>query len=180
MNKKNLEVNKLFKELDYLNADLEYKQECMEEANQKFIQQIGKTIEQREDIRIADDNNSTDKRIDLGKLKVKKDIDQKAKDVFRKIAKKTHPDMTDELGEYYLKASEYYKNNDILSLYLICNDLNIDFEFKEDDTKLIKEKINKIKASIDFIECSYAWQWSISNTDREKEAIIELYIKDNL
>jgi len=179
MDKKTLEVNKLFKELDYLNADLEYKQECMDEANQKFIQQIGKTIEQREDIRIADDS-STNKRIDLGKLKLKKNIDQKAKDVFRKIAKKTHPDVTEDLSEYYLRASEHYKNNDILSLYLICNDLKIDFEFKEDDTNLIKEKINKIKASIDFIECSYAWQWNISNTDKEKEAIIELYIKDNL
>lgn len=88
-------------------------------------------------------------------------VDESAKKLYRKIATKTHPDKVSSkyLNELYIKAQVAYEKNDIFTLYLICNDLGIDYEFSKDKLSEFKSKIKTLRTVNAIVEQTYLWAW---------------------
>ena len=74
----------------------------------------------------------------------------KIKDIFRKIVKLTHPDKTnsDKLINIYISAKKFYEENNLLELYLICINLNIDIDVSDFMVEDLIKTINKKKGRI--------------------------------
>jgi hypothetical protein len=107
----------------------------------------------------------------------KKEKSPKVKKLYREIVKLTHPDKVKvkKLNDLYLKATEYYEENDITGLYSICNELGIEYELDESDNESILSKIKSLKGKIGFIESTFTWKW-YSSKDKERENLILNYI----
>ena len=105
-------------------------------------------------------------------------IDEKVKKLYRKIATKTHPDKVSSkhLHELYLKAQEAHNKNDIFTLYLISNDLNIEYEFEVSKLSDFKNKIRELKNKNSLIEQTYLWAWIHEENEEIKKHILHHFI----
>ena len=155
-----LKVNKLLKELDYIESDFEYRNEIIKDADSEFINSINSFLEEHPDLKEIYDKNITDKinesikkqqedfdledgdseedseedSEDLSdedledseeEIENKKNISQ-LKKLYREIVKLTHPDKikNKKLNDFYIKATEFYNDNNKIGLYKICNELD--------------------------------------------------------
>lgn len=203
---KQLEIKKLMKELDFIESDFNYKNEIVQEADSSFIKSVNALLddhpllkeifdkkingkiesifqERSEEIKEKIEesiNESFD--IEEEEVIVRKVIDKKVRKLYREIAKVTHPDIVinKKLNELYLKATQFYNDNDITGTYSVCDELDIDYEPEDSDNKLISEKIVSLKGRIDFMESTLTWVWYHSTDETEKEQLILRYIKTQL
>lgn len=106
----------------------------------------------------------------------------KIRRLYREIAKITHPDKikNKKLNALYIKATDYYEENNIIGIYAVCNELEIDYEIDETDNIYLIEKIGSLKERIRFLESTYTWKWQHCPDEKEKENIILNYIKSQL
>lgn len=195
----NEELKKIFEEMvnsrieDSINKKLEEKSNILTFFNENgeqietetdkdgWFQQL--TNENGEPITLFDENNNPiDIEFDnMGNSRIKKEIidikSKKIKKYYREIVKLTHPDkvQNEKLNEFYITATEYYNDNDLIAIYSICSQLYIDYELEDSDYALIKIKIENINNKISFMESTYTWKW-YNVEDSEKEKVIEQYI----
>jgi len=103
------------------------------------------------------------------------------KQIYREIVKSTHPDKVKnfKLNELYIEATQACESNDIVTLYKVCSELLIDFEFDQDEINKIKERIENYKNQIGFLESTYTFKW-LKSDDSEKDKIILNFIKNRL
>ena len=203
---KQLEIKKLLKELDFIESDFTYKSEVIHEADSNFIKTVNNLLEEHPLLKEVFDkkinskiehifekkNEEIKEKIELSNeeetsveddsIIVKRVIDKKVKKLYREIAKVTHPDIiiNKKLNEIYLKATQFYNNNDITGTYSVCDELDIDYEPEDSDNLLISEKIISLKNRIDFMESTLTWVWYHSTDENEKEQLILRYIKNQL
>lgn len=202
---KQLEIKKLMKELDFIESDFNYKNEIVQEADNNFIKSVNTLLEQHPLLKEVFDRKINDKidnifqerskqikeKIELEinnydieeeTIVVKQVIDIKVKKLYREIAKLTHPDIINskKLNELYLKATQFYNNNDITGTYSVCDELDIDYEPDDSDNQIISDKIFSLKGRIGFMESTLTWVWYHSTDDKEKEQMILRYIKNRL
>jgi hypothetical protein len=208
-----LKVNKLLKELDYIESDFEYRNEIIKDADSEFINSINSFLEEHPDLKEIYDKNITDKinesikkqqedfdledgdseedseedSEDLSdedledseeEIENKKNISQ-LKKLYREIVKLTHPDKikNKKLNDFYIKATEFYNDNNKIGLYKICNELDIEFEIDINDDKMIEIYISSLRGKIHFLESTFTWKWFNSQSEQEKNQIILNYIK---
>ena len=203
---KQLEIKKLLKELDFIESDFTYKSEVIHEADSNFIKTVNNVLEEHPLLKEVFDkkinskiehifekkNEEIKEKIELSNeeetsveddsIIVKRVVDKKVKKLYREIAKVTHPDIiiNKKLNEIYLKATQFYNNNDITGTYSVCDELDIDYEPEDSDNLLISEKIISLKNRIDFMESTLTWVWYHSTDENEKEQLILRYIKNQL
>ena len=203
---KQLEIKKLLKELDFIESDFTYKSEVIHEADSNFIKTVNNLLEEHPLLKEVFDkkinskiehifekkNEEIKEKIELSNeeetsveddsIIVKRVVDKKVKKLYREIAKVTHPDIiiNKKLNEIYLKATQFYNNNDITGTYSVCDELDIDYEPEDSDNLLISEKIISLKNRIDFMESTLTWVWYHSTDENEKEQLILRYIKNQL
>jgi hypothetical protein len=188
MNKiNNLQIKSLFKQVEYLMSEIEWKEEFISEMDIEFKKRVSDILETNKELRSLYDKAQQDSIdsikkeafiIDEDEDKIIKK-DQKLKSLFREVAKKTHPDKIedDDLNDLYVKASSYYETDDIFSMYKLCEELGIDFELTENERKGLEEQVNKLKGRIKFMENSYTWTWGNSDDEEYKEKLIIDFIK---
>ena len=184
-----LQTKKLFKELEYVESDFEYRSEIISEADSDFISKVNNFLEEHPSLKeIYDDK--IDSHIQQNILKKTEEVIQifeeeevieqeiyeedklpKVKKLYREIVKLTHPDKVDQksLNDLYLTATKYYDNNDKIGLYKVCTELDIDYDLDDDDNQIIESKIDDLKRRIEFLESTFTWQWI--NTEGEKEKL---------
>lgn len=199
-NLRKLEINKLIKEFEFIESDFIFKRETISKWDSEFIKSVDNFLDRYpkikegfynkvENFNIGNvssqviNNNSLEKEEDIDlELDETIDKDPKLKSLYRKIVKSTHPDKKDDdnLNDIYLKATEAYDNNNILSLFSICDRLSIPYDISDDEGGLIKSEIDKIKNRITFLESTYTWRWLISDDDLVKEQIILSFIKSQV
>jgi hypothetical protein len=80
----------------------------------------------------------------------------------------------------YIKSKKAYEENNIIDLYSICIDLQIDFDYDGIDIKSMVEIINDKKDKLKNLESSYLWLWVHSNDESEKEKIVNLFIQTHV
>lgn len=183
-----LQTKKLFKELEYMESDFEYRNEIISEADSDFISKVNNFLEEHPKLKEIYDEK-IDNHIQKGILKNTEEIIEffeeeqveeeifeevklpKVKKLYREIVKLTHPDKVDQksLNDLYLTATKYYDNNDKIGLYKVCTELDIDYDLDDDDNQIIESKIDDLKRRIEFLESTFTWQWI--NTDGEKEKL---------
>lgn len=203
---KNLEITKLLKELDFIQSNFDYKNEIVSEADSMFIEsinnfltshpelkevydtkiteKINNSIKNEVEIPIEDDEKLVHEEDECDSEETEDDIKSKEntsviKKLYREIVKLTHPDKVNnkKMNEIYLKATEYYEEDNKIGIYAVCNELNISYEISNDDIGLIYDQIKKYEQKISFIESTYTWKWYNCNDLAEKDQIMVNYIK---
>ena len=194
---KQLEIKKLFKELEWVESDCEYKNQIVSEIDSVFINTVNEVLNEFPELKEKFDEK-INKKMDEFLKKKSEEVDddelpeedekpndpksKKSKKVYREIVKLTHPDKVsdEELNNLYLEATKYYELDDVIALYSVCSKLNIPYELDDIDISLIKEKIKNLKSRIFFVESTYTWKWYESQTDEEKKNIILNYVNNQI
>jgi hypothetical protein len=200
---KQLEVKKLLKELDFIESDFDYKNEINYEADNNFIRTINDFLESQPQLKEIF-NNKINQKMDFAFQKKIKNIEnkeldenienisekivilnpklEKIKKLYREVVKATHPDRikNKKLNEIYLRATHFYGLQDLIGMYMVCEELDIFYESDEEDFGSIVEKINKLKERIKFIESTLSWKWYHISDQEERNQIIIDYIKIQL
>lgn len=94
----------------------------------------------------------------------------KMKKLFRDIVQNTHPDKVKSniLNSLYNKAVEANKNEDILSIYSVCDELGLDFHVRQREIYALEGRIENLKSKKDSFEQSHLWMWYINDDDENK------------
>ena len=100
------------------------------------------------------------------------------KKINRDIVKITHPDKLDseEYLDTYIKAKEAYADNNLLDLYMICVELNIDVELDGEDVENIMEVLILKRKEMSDLESSFLWLWVHAPTQEIKDEIVLKFI----
>lgn len=100
------------------------------------------------------------------------------KKLYRKIATKTHPDKVSSkfLNDAYMRAKNAYQVNDIFTIYLICDEIKIDFEFPKEELKNFKTHIKDLKNRNSFLEQTFLWAWAHEENEDIKKNILLQYL----
>ena len=175
---------------EYLESRPDLKELFDKKMGQKFDDMVNEKTgnneentggEKVDESQIETNLNDEDKSEEISeevKVEPKKEKSPKVKKLYREIVKLTHPDKVKvkKLNDLYIKATEYYEQNDITGLYGICNELGIEYELDESDNESILSKISSLKDKIGFLESTFTWKW-YSCKDEEREHLILTYIK---
>lgn len=193
-----LELKRMLKELDFYESDYEYKNEIVMQAELEFIKSVNNFLVQNPELKTLFDEK-VQKRLEENikkkseeeelNIEVKEEEDgetkfrsPKMKKLYREIVKKTHPDKIRDkkLNEVYIKATKYYNDADLLSIYKVCSDLHIYYEVDIEDNEYVKEKIVSVKDKINFIQATYTWKWHFTENETDKNSVIFEYIKGQI
>ena len=190
-NIKKLEIKKLFKELDFLESDYEYRNEVINAVDSNFIEEVYSILERNPELKtIYDEKYEVETVSEADDVIIHSEEQQiidriesspKIRKLYREIVKITHPDKVTNtsFNDTYIKATEYYKINDELNIYKICSKLDIDYDIEEVDNKEINKRIDSIKNRINFLENTFTYQWYISD-ERNKITILLKFIENKL
>lgn len=178
---KKLQIKKLIQEYEFLSTEDEYKKEVIDQNKNTFMEQVGEMRkklnlpfpepkELEVDIKEKEENKPEN---------VSESTKSKVKKIYREIVKLTHPDRTnsEELVETYRKATKAADNYDILELYQISVDLKIPIELDNEDLETLIFLIDKKREQLKKIDGSFIWLWFTSETEEEKENIVEMFVK---
>lgn len=193
-NIKKLEIKKLFKELDFLESDYEYRNEVINAVDGDFIEEVNLMLERNPELKtIYEEKYEVETVSEADDVIIHIDEEQqiidriesspKIRKLYREIVKITHPDRVKNtnLNDAYIKATGYYDINDYIGVYKINFQLGIeDYELCEENIEIeIKDRINNIKNKIDFLEKTFTYQWYISG-ERDKQNILLKFIENKL
>jgi len=98
------------------------------------------------------------------------------RNLYRKIAEKTHPDKigSNDHADLFSQASQAYADNDIATLLDIAGRTNIEIdELSEASILLLHKNIQKISENINSKKETTAWAWHKAKTEEQKEVIIK-------
>ena len=191
-NIKKLEIKKLFKELDFLESDYEYRNEVINAVDSNFIEEVYSILERNPELKtIYDEKYEVETVSEADDVIIHSEEQQiidriesspKIRKLYREIVKITHPDKVNNtnLNNSYIKATEYYKINDELNIYKICSKLDIDYDIEEVDNKEINKRIDSIKNRINFLENTFTYQWYINEDVNIKNKLLLKFIENKL
>ncbi len=181
---KNLEIQRLIRELQFLESDYAYQSEIIRIHSPLFLDSIEKVVSEFPDLRSISesrqDNNIMDQDVSYQdeEVIVDKIPDQKIKSAYRDIVKITHPDKVKnkKLNDLYLETIDSYESGDVVGIYKISLDLNIDFDWTENEISEILSSVNDLKGKIELIKMTYTYKWI--KADNKNEVVLD-YIKSN-
>jgi hypothetical protein len=182
-----LEFDKYVKEIEFLELDFKLTQNEIKLGEILFNDEISKWIQKKpelesiiklEEVDTFSGDIGINSDIDSSE-RVKSEPDDKVKKIFRKIAINTHPDKikTDFLVNIYSRANRAYDDNNLLELFKILVNLEIDYDPSLDDINYLKGEINGIKSRKMFILNKLSNRWYRESDIKIKNDIIINYIK---
>ena len=178
---KQLEIKKLLQEYNFLLVDDEYKHEVIEGNRSEFLKSIE---DKKTELGIVAPKpeipaEPVEKPAKEPKIKnVNEHTKRKMKKIYRDIVKITHPDKLDseDYLDTYIKAKEAYADNNLLDLYMICVELNIDVESDGEDVENIMEVLILKRKEMSDLESSFLWLWVHAPTQEIKDEIVLNFI----
>jgi hypothetical protein len=192
-----LEIKKLFKELDYVQSDFEYRSEIISEADTNFLNGVNSFLDGHPELKELYESK-VNERVnqfihtesyepiieqtddDYEELEtILDDKSPKVKKLYREIVKITHPDKSDKKShnDIYIKATEYYDMNDKIGIYKICTELDIDYDIEYEDNIEIQRRIDELKGRITFLESTFTYQWIRIDDELQKNEMMINFIK---
>lgn len=183
---KYLEFQRLMKELQFVESDYQYQSEMMRISDIEFFKsveiilnqfpQLKDIYNQKQDEHLHKiiSQSISDKFTEIKVPNEKIELPE-AKKLYRDIAKATHPDKikNDKLNNLYLEATEAYEQNDIVTLYKVCSELNLEFELPDNFINQVKNKINSYKQQTSYFENTYTYKWLKSEEVGKNKIVIE-------
>tara|TARA_Y100000593_G_C4311052_1_gene338375 strand:+ start:2417 stop:3019 length:603 start_codon:yes stop_codon:yes gene_type:complete len=180
-----LEYKKLKYEIKLLSLEVEELKNVFDKAITKFESEFRKVAPEYEkpkrEIKVEIKESKTDKKRRTFKnikdeVTKKEPENKKAKQVYRRIVSRTHPDKLGQLTNKELKKSlvnkykeaiNKYNDNDVVGLYDLADELDIKLpEIDESHIMSMKEKVEVLKKQINTYRKSNALIWYNSD-DRE-------------
>ena len=186
-NLKYLEFQRLIKELQFVESDYSYQSEIIKQSDKIFLESVNDILEKYPDLnKIWQDKKIKETDIlnqDIKDVVVEEDViepdkptqNKDIKKMYRDIVKSTHPDKikSSKLNELYLEATQAYETSDVVTLYKVCLDLMIDFDWSDDEISKIRERIDLYKNQIIFLESTYTFKWLKSNDDDRIQIVLK-------
>ena len=178
---KYLEIQRLIRELQFLESDYKYQLEIVKMHEGIFMQSIDSVIEKYPDIKqyMRSENVDISDNLKSDSIPTYINPDQKIKNIYRSIVKITHPDKVNnkKLNDLYLEATNSYESGDFLSLYKVSIDLKIDFDWGDEEISEIRKGIDEYKYQINLLKSTFTYKWILSEN---KNNVILEYLKSNL
>lgn len=175
-----LQSERINREYAYVQSDLEYKRGIVNEHTQDFMSLVrdglgDENLKQPE----APAKRCSSCRVES--CNVDDETLKRIKKIYREISKKTHPDRDVEglYTEENLVATQAYEDNDIYTLYQVCDAVGIPYVIDEGDMALIQKLIEGMRDELRMIEESYIWLWYIAVTEEMKKTLVENFIKQH-
>ena len=183
MSVEGLRFKRLVKELSFLKSDLDYHTAEFEERKILFYKDYEKFLEESE-FEFSEEKTA-DKMIDVfnpeeKRMIVQKDTDmsKQNKDMYRKIAKKTHPDLHSDPDKtaMFKKAAKAIEEGDWYTLYELSEALGIEVgEHSPIHLEWLKMEIERTRAIIKGITTTFEWIYSDPNAN--KQLVLTNYCK---
>lgn len=175
------------KELQFVESDYLYQSEIMRLYDVEFFKSVESVLTQFPQLKEIYNKEQDDRFQKIIHQSIPEIVDDteetklyklelpEAKKLYRDIVKSTHPDKikNTKLNELYLEATEAYEQNDLVTLYKVCSELNIDFELPDDFISQIKNKIDSYKEQVSFLENTYTYKWLKSVDDTKNKIVVE-------
>jgi len=204
---KQLETQRVLRELDFLETDYNYRKEVVSSADPEFLKSVNQFLEENPELKEQYDTKVSqlldealknfDKQLEeLENLTEEEKFDDfdnwdneeivdngnNLKKLYREIVKLTHPDIVrnKRLNELYLKAGRYYESKNKIGIFAICNELNIPYEISSEDIESIMSEIMQYREKIHFLESTYTWKWYYCKDDESKRTLIVEFINQKL
>jgi len=175
-----LQSERVTREYLFVQSDLEYKRGIVNEHTQDFMSLVRDGLGD-EGLKQPDAPAKRCSSCRVESCNVDEETMKRIKKVYREISKKTHPDR-DILGLYTnenLIATQAYEDNDIYTLYQICDAVGISYTVEEGDMVLMQKLIEGMRDELQIIEQSYIWLWYIAINDEMKASLVEAFIKQH-
>ncbi len=168
------ELKKIYddKVTEKINQTIEKSQKESESFEVEFIQQ--------HEIEIPTETDSIE--VEVSEKEEDNKIVSKLKKLYREVVKMTHPDKVKnkKLNDMYIKCTDYYNNNNLLGVFLVCNQLDINYEITDEEVELIYKQINNYRSKISFLESTFTWHWYSCKDEMQKNQILIKYIKNKI
>jgi len=189
---KYLEFQRLMKELQFVESDYQYQSEILKLSDSEFLKNVDTVLNQFPELKEIYNRRQAEiyknvviePRIDsIQEVEVSPVTeDLEAKKLYRDIVKTTHPDKikNHKLNELYLEATDAYEKNDIITLYKVCSELNLDFELPSDYVEKLNTKINSLKQQISFLETTFTFKWIKSSSQHDKNRVVVEFIRSQI
>ena len=173
-------IKKLSLKIRYLTLELEEVKGQLHVCNAKWMEYLY-SLQNQHDITIFKQNTKKTPECedrclnDEIKIDPKKDRKQSKifKDVYRDIAKITHPDVNpddEDAARLMRQATEAKNNDDLITLLDICDDLDIEKPtLNKNHVKIIEKNIKKKEENINAIKNTDAWVWYHADEKKLKQ-----------
>ncbi len=187
-NPKYLELQRLIKELQFVESDYLYRSEIIKQSDKFFLESVEEILYKFPNLKELWYTNS-DKKMRYIESDVKgEEIVEEVlveepplKKLYRDIVKMTHPDKikNKKLNDLYIEATTAMESKDFVTIYKVCTDLMIHFDYDEDLLLKIKNKIEEYKNQIIFLESTYTFKW-LKSDENEKVNVILSFIENKI
>ena len=179
-------INRLRKELQFLQSELEYVREVLSEWHFTF-EEYHRDYCKRKQIDLDKLNRQAGKKNDhlFQKPENKENgvivyDNKKDKDVFKavykQIARKLHPDVGGD-EEEFKKAVAAMQEKNLEKLLDICDKHVIYIKMSKQMTKLLEEQISDIKKEISKEKSTYSWSLYSCTDNKCKDNVIKKFLK---
>ena len=176
-----LQYKKLKYEIKYLSAEKEEVHNVVKTALPKFEAEFKKQIpdyKKPSEKKTFKNLKEKSKKVKIEESEIRTEKkNPSVKKVYRRIVTRTHPDKLEQLPNNQLKkglikkykeAVNSYKDNDIVSLFDLADELDIKLpEIDESHIELMTQKINALKEQINAYRNSNAYIWYKSENQEE-------------
>ena len=177
---------RLRKELQFVQSELEYVQEVLSEWHLIF-EEYHRDYCKRKEIDLNQLNKKAGKKIDqLIPQPVKKENgvvlyeNQKDKEVFKKlykkIARKLHPDLGGDEKEFQ-EATTAMQEKNFEKILDICDKHDILIEIDKEMLKLLEQQISDTKEQIKKEKSTYSWSLYSCTDDKCKDNVVKKFLK---
>jgi len=161
-NLKYLEFQRLIRELQFVESDYIYRSEIIKQSDKFFLESVDGVLDKYPDLKSIWQENSERKIRYVESNGVQGDleesIDLPVKKLYRDIVK---------------------KSKDFVTIYKVCSELMINFEYDEEILSIIKSKIEGYKSQILFLESTYTFKW-LKSSDDDKVKVILSFIENKI
>jgi len=188
---KYLEFQRLLRELQFVESDYLYQSEVLKLSDSEFLKNVDVILNQFPELKEI--YNRRQDEI-FKSIITKPSIESfeetqkllpestEVKKLYRDIVKTTHPDKikNHKLNELYLEATQAYENNDLITLYKVCSELNIEFDLPDNYVDELGSKIQSLKRQISFLESTFTFKWIKSTTQDDKNRVVIEFIRSKI
>jgi hypothetical protein len=177
---------RLRKELQFVQSELEYVQEVLKEGHQTFEEYYRQYCKDK-DIDLGKLNEENSKKVDqlipnpvkkeTGVIKYENKKDKNAfKKLYKKIARKLHPDLGGDEKEFQ-EATTAMSEKNFEKILDICDKHDILIEIDKEMLKLLEEQISETKKKIKKEKSTYSWSLYSCTDDKCKDNIVRNFLK---
>lgn len=174
---KNLKLDLLLKELKLLDSEKDYIDEFTAYHSPTFMEELSNNGYVAE-TPTGETNNHNIKNSQKNVIDVNDEDRKLIKNIFRSIAKTSHPDKTPNQykNKLYNEAQIAYDENNLLVLYKIAKKLNIEIEISINTITLLEKIVEDKKKQLKSVETSFLWLWVNSDTQEKKDQLINQFL----